>query len=1127
MTSHHPSNTLPSTIPPSRFITTSIEQSQERLAIKRNSTTYNQDASDQGYSKFRERHSHGTSEIPYYLAPHISYTNLMDSIKENEFIEKNVLSHLPKLLDDAESLIFTCQAYVANRRRGIEMDCHEEFANQIRQHMNYFLSRFLSEKSLLPSYYDVYLQHLLSSEDEIRSSLDKELSSMNISKRKRRDQNTASGKIQRESPEKVVSTVSFNRVKFSTKQSKSRKKQENKKTKLDDSQSIKKPPKRKEKQEHLIEEDRDRIWSLITKKHVIKAARSFNQLNNTCLSNNKRIAQLAYREVNRTNSKIISRRDFPTRSKKMMREMLAYWKKNEKEEKELRKKAEKIELERRRSEEEAREARRQARKLNFLINQTELYTHFIAKKITPQLKQKKPIQESFSSMTTEELIDQENESAQDILQERAQQQAILAVSKQVQRIKSFDMSHHTTSKMIDDSVALDQMDFQHPTGMPESDNMDSILLDQPSILNCSLKAYQRKGLHWLGNLYEQGINGILADEMGLGKTVQSIALMAHIAERQNIWGPFLVVAPASTLHNWQQEVTKFVPVFKVLPYWGSIGDRKVLRKFWNQTKLSMKDAPFHVLITSYQLVVTDEKYFQRIKWQYMVLDEAQAIKSSNSIRWKTLLGFQCRNRLLLTGTPIQNSMQELWALLHFIMPTLFDSHAEFSEWFSKDIESHAENKSLLNAHQLSRLHMILKPFMLRRIKKDVEHELGDKIEMDVSCGLSARQNRLYSIVRRKISTEEILEKLAVATDGTSSNNSLDHLMNLVMQFRKICNHPELLEHTDVLSPFYFTLEDSLPLTSIQDRDGIETYTWTRSCHSPIVISLPHLMIELFESKKSTSCEISIHEWNRLKMLSKIDHEQQLINLDVYDTSNFLIRFPRIFLYKALANLPKITLNHSYVNQDIHIKAISTKCYSLLEKNTSLHYIHIPKQLDLAMDSGKMFALDKLLNRLKKEEHRVLIYFQMTRMMDLMEDYLHLKHYRYLRLDGSSKISDRRDMVSDWQTKSDIFIFLLSTRAGGLGINLTAADTVIFYDSDWNPTVDQQAMDRAHRLGQTKQVTVYRLITQGTIEERIQQKAQQKHEIQKVVIAGGEFRQMDMIKPKEIVSLLLDENGATN
>lgn len=189
----------------------------------------------------------------------------------------------------------------------------------------------------------------------------------------------------------------------------------------------------------------------------------------------------------------------------------------------------------------------------------------------------------------------------------------------------------------------------------------------------------------------------------------------------------------------------------------------------------------------------------------------------------------------------------------------------------------------------------------------------------------------------------------------------------------------------------------------------------------------------------------------------------------------------------------------------------------------IHFFFFTAMKDLILDSGKLAALDKLLERLKTEDHRCLVYFQMTRMIDLFEEYIAYKQYKYLRLDGSSKISDRRDMVQDWQTRPEIFIFLLSTRAGGLGINLTAADTVIFYDSDWNPTVDQQAMDRAHRLGQTKQVTVYRLITKGTIEERILQRAKQKDEIQKVVISGGEFRQVDF-KPREIVSLLLDDEG---
>ena len=207
-----------------------------------------------------------------------------------------------------------------------------------------------------------------------------------------------------------------------------------------------------------------------------------------------------------------------------------------------------------------------------------------------------------------------------------------------------------------------------------------------------------------------------------------------------------------------------------------------------------------MLVTSYQLVVSDEKYFQRVKWQYMVLDEAQAIKSSSSNRWKTLLGFHCRNRLLLTGTPVQNSMQELWALLHFIMPSLFDSHDEFSEWFSKDIENHAENKGTLNEHQLRRLHMILKPFMLRRVKKHVQNELGEKIEVDVYCDLSARQKLLYQSLRSHVSVAELVDKA-----NANDESGLKSLMNLVMQFRKVCNHPELFERADAVSYTHLTL----------------------------------------------------------------------------------------------------------------------------------------------------------------------------------------------------------------------------------------------------------------------------------------------------------------------------------
>merc|ERR1719357_435172 len=278
--------------------------------------------------------------------------------------------------------------------------------------------------------------------------------------------------------------------------------------------------------------------------------------------------------------------------------------------------------------------------------------------------------------------------------------------------------------------------------------------------------------------------------MGLGKTVQALAFLSHVAETYGVWGPFLVVTPASTLHNWQQEIAKFVPDFKCVPYWGSPQERKVLRGFWTQENLHTKKASFHIVVTSYQIVITDYKYFNRHAWQHMVLDEAQAIKSANSQRWKMLLEFKCRGRLLLSGTPIQNTMAELWSLLHFVMPALFDSHDEFKEWFSKDIEGHAEGtKGKVDEKQMGRLHLILKPFMLRRIKKDVENELTEKVEVLVYCPLTIRQKLLYNGLKKRVRIEELLQNLGVSsraatTSSANSNNGepniTSSLMNLFM-----------------------------------------------------------------------------------------------------------------------------------------------------------------------------------------------------------------------------------------------------------------------------------------------------------------------------------------------------------
>ncbi|KAG4302704.1 hypothetical protein PCANB_001049 [Pneumocystis canis] len=1022
---------------------------------------------------------------------------------------------------------------------------------------------------------------------------------------------------------------------------------------------IERPIKRVKRGSRPLEEHSVLIWREITKKEIPKVFKLVQQNNVIRMSNARKTAVLCSKEAKRWQFRTHkSIKDMQARAKRAMREMLVFWKRNEREEREQRKRAEKEALERAKRAEEQREAMRQARKLNFLITQTELYSHFISRKIanneesamendtlTMNENTSKHVISSLSmknSLNINSLSERslsikdvdfdgvDDQSLQEIAMKNAQEAVALARDRAEQFNSIGSSNERNSSKNAFDGS---EMNFMNPS------SLGNITIKQPKMLQCQLKEYQLKGLNWLVNLYEQGINGILADEMGLGKTVQSISVMAYLAENHNIWGPFFVIAPASTLHNWQQEITRFVPKLKVLPYWGNGKDRKVLRKFWNRKQLTYtEDAPFHVLVTSYQLVVQDAQYFQRIKWQYMVLDEAQAIKSSNSSRWKNLLDMKCRNRLLLTGTPIQNTMQELWALLHFIMPSLFDSHDEFSEWFSKDIESHAQSNTSLNEQQLQRLHMILKPFMLRRVKKHVQSELGEKIELEIYCNLSYRQKAYYKTLREKISIADIIEK---ATQGGDEN--VASLMNIVMQFRKVCNHPYLFERTDVISPLCFAQWAETPSLM---REGPNLYI-PYSLKNFIKFQIPKLLyrgggllnnpgpkssfgfrhkyfnyiMSIFSTKYIYdslwkdyhdspflwSCFIGLSPseltqsfhcniWKRAldnyidpnrtyfaKLRLLYQKDLQLSSRFMFFIKRFNEHIPFLTNESAMYNLCNVPRNiiiqqllhrlEPMYDQEVSCPPIEAECIdrtftieqerfffdenvrkeflgltildekNILDKNIDLDLIKFPIKSTLkrpllekcgfgklrmpamsrfVTDSGKLAKLDELLATLKAGGHRVLIYFQMTKMIDLMEEYLTYRQYKYLRLDGSSKINDRRDMVNDWQTRPEIFVFLLSTRAGGLGINLTAADTVIFYDSDWNPSSDAQATDRAHRIGQMKQVTVYRFVTRGTIEERILERAKQKQQVQNIVISGG--KGVDFGKNhREVVSWLLNDN----
>ena len=531
---------------------------------------------------------------------------------------------------------------------------------------------------------------------------------------------------------------------------------------------------------------------------------------------------------------------------------------------------------------------------------------------------------------------------------------------------------------------------------------------------------------------------------------------------------------------------------------------------------------------------------------------------------------------MLTGTPIQNSMAELWALLHFIMPKLFDSHEHFQEWFSKDIEAHSTDEGAINQHQLQKLHAILKPFMLRRVKKDVESEIGKKTEQECFCSLTHRQKVLYDRIKKKLNIGELFSM-------TDSKAKVENLMNLMMQFRKVCNHPDLFERRPEHTPVLFK---DLSVTNIIPKPGFNQLVEVRIGNkNPISYGLPRILYEFMNEQRSLPGIYENYFWLFRVIGFSYNEGLRLTSLTSFYTAlmvlHYIQKYKRIQNYKAMPLLYKnyskplikirldldcvkdiyspavmalpiemtcssihFTLNflgakHSPVLKKILFGASFKPSYffeSQSHKQDPLFSINLnlslPCLVDLSgvekllLDSAKLKILDSLLKKLYNEDHRVLIFCQMTKMLDILEDFLYSRNYQFLRMDGSTNISDRRDLIDEFQNNTNIFVFILSTRAGGLGVNLTAADTVIFYDIDWNPTMDAQATDRVHRIGQQKPVGVYRLITSGTVEERILKRAKEKQTVQSTVYAGGAFK-ADIFKPSEVMELIFDDKEFKN
>lgn len=537
-----------------------------------------------------------------------------------------------------------------------------------------------------------------------------------------------------------------------------------------------------------------------------------------------------------------------------------------------------------------------------------------------------------------------------------------------------------------------------------------------------MRSYQVEGIEWLRMLWENGINGILADEMGLGKTIQCIAHIAMMVERK-VLGPFLVVAPLSTLPNWISEFKRFTPEVSVVLYHGPQTERMNLVKQIRQRQGALKMCP--VVVTSFEIAMRDRKFLQRFHWNYLIVDEGHRIKNLNCRLVQELKMLPTDNKLLLTGTPLQNNLSELWSLLNFLLPDVFDDLKSFESWFDiSTITSDAENIVATEREQnvLHMLHQILTPFLLRRLKSDVTLEVPPKREIIVYAPLTSKQEAFYRAIVNKTIT-----KLLGQEKDDSRPVQLTSSGRPKRRTRRPVDYSE--EDTDSAADFEKYLERVQKEMESQESSG------------PVVdVYMP------------VDAQINLKLQNVLMLLKRC-------------------------------------CNHAYLVE-----------YPL---DPATGDFKIDEQLVEA--SGKFLVLDRMLPELKKRGHKVLIFSQMTSILDVLMDYCYLRGYEYSRLDGSMSYADRDENMKKFSNDPEVFLFLLSTRAGGLGINLTAADTVIIFDSDWNPQADLQAQDRCHRIGQTKPVMVYRLITANTIDEKILERASAKRKLEKMVIHKNKFK----------------------
>lgn len=568
------------------------------------------------------------------------------------------------------------------------------------------------------------------------------------------------------------------------------------------------------------------------------------------------------------------------------------------------------------------------------------------------------------------------------------------------------------------------MSFNFNELKPKTPTNQFCYTKSPEFITGTLRHYQVEGVNWMLSMYDTRTNAILADEMGLGKTLQTITFLGHMTLREKIKEPHLLIVPKSILLNWKSEFAKFCDKMKIFIFHGSKEDFPELQK-------KILRGNYDAIITTYEYVLKHKKILKKIDFNSLIIDEAHRIKNEESQLSKCVRELNCEFKMLLTGTPLQNNVKELWALLNFLKPNIFDNSEKFEMWVDKEEDGDDNDKDGKD--------------------KDDEDEEDNEDE-------SEEVHRRSKCPKISSSTED---------ENTDPANKIEQL-----------DVDELDEDVDEVD------ED-------EDEHINEHIDKHNNKHNNKQINENKINEQDEELKKFLIKENTINKLRQILKLFFLRREKS-------DVEKSLLCKKVINLYPTLTEMQK-KYYRSVLTKDVDVLGSSVglgNILMLLRKACNHPYLFTGAEEDpsftgedLVANSCKLAVIDKLLAK-KLDHSRFLIFTQFKGVLDILEDYCNLREYTYFRIDGDTTTDERADFVRRFQNK-EASIFLLSTKAGGLGLNLVEANTVVFFDNDWNPQVDLQAMDRAHRIGQKKQVTVYRLIARGTIEERMMFQALRK------------------------------------